>query len=171
MGLRCGGGGEGRGDGPRLAPFRLGRARGGGRRLGGSSPACGGASPLRQREGERMRTSGGCWAPVFRNFAPKAAGAARARPLHVRLRVRGSCSVKCVCVVSARAPHCVFICLYKHVKPQLREPRTIGDRGANGYTQYGASPTYCTASLASHPGSKVYGIKDRPQTREQERSN
>ena len=25
MGLRCGGGGEGCGDGPRLAPFRLGR--------------------------------------------------------------------------------------------------------------------------------------------------
>ena len=29
MGLRCGGGGEGCGDGPRLAPFRLGRALGG----------------------------------------------------------------------------------------------------------------------------------------------
>ena len=64
MGLRCGGGGEGCGDGPRLAPFRLGRARGGGRRLGGSvgSPACGCASPLSQRESACARR--GCWAPA-----------------------------------------------------------------------------------------------------------
>lgn len=62
----------------------------------------------------------------------------------------------------------VCSCAFVQTSNRNYEPRTIG---ANGYTQYGASPTYCTTSLASHPGSKVYGIKDRPQTREQERSN
>ena len=62
MGLRCGGGGEGCGDGPRLAPFHLGRARGGqaSGRLG--SPACGArASPL-SRESACTRRGG--WAPA-----------------------------------------------------------------------------------------------------------
>ena len=58
MGLRSGGGGEGCGDGPRLAPFRLGRARGGGRRLGGSGVRRVGMRFSAEPEGERMRTSG-----------------------------------------------------------------------------------------------------------------
>ena len=57
----CGGGGEGCGDGPRLAPFRLGRARGGGRQLGGSGVRRVEALPLSQRE-----SFGVCW--DTRNF-------------------------------------------------------------------------------------------------------
>ena len=63
MGLRCGGGGEGCGDGPRLAPFRLGRARGGGRRLGGSGVRrVVQALLLLSRESACARR--GCWAPA-----------------------------------------------------------------------------------------------------------
>ena len=63
MGLRCGGGGEGRGDGPRLCAFSS-WARSGGWQASGrlGSPACGGASPLSQRESACARR--GCWAPA-----------------------------------------------------------------------------------------------------------
>ena len=65
MGLRCGGGGEGCGDGPRLAPFRLGRALGG---VAGVWEARESGVWCRrfsaEPEGERMRTSGLLWAPA-----------------------------------------------------------------------------------------------------------
>ena len=57
MGLRSGGGGEGCGDGPRLAPFRLGRARG----VAGVWEARESGVCMRfsaEPEGEHMRTSG-----------------------------------------------------------------------------------------------------------------
>jgi hypothetical protein len=59
VGLRCGGGGEGCGDGPRLAPFRLGRALGG---VAGVWEARESGAWCRrfsaEPEGEHMRTSG-----------------------------------------------------------------------------------------------------------------